>query len=432
MIERYSKPEMKAVWEEKNRFQKWLEVELAACEANARLGKIPPESLKTIQEKAKFDIPRINEIERTVNHDVIAFLTSVAEFVGPDSRYIHLGLTSSDVVDTAFGAIIKDAAKILEKDLVDVVEALKNKAKENKHTVMVGRTHGIHAEPMTFGLKMALWMAEMERNLERLRAATKNVTVGKISGAVGTYANIDPSVELYVCEKMGLTPSPLSTQIIQRDRHAEFMTTLAIIGSSIDKFTTEIRNLQRTDVLEVEEPFREGQKGSSAMPHKRNPITCERLSGMARIMRSNAQVALENMVLWHERDISHSSAERMIFPDSCGLLDYMLKTLASVIKDLRVYPENMKRNMDVYGGVIFSQSVLLSLVNKGVTREEAYKIVQENAHKAWNQIGGDFRGLLKNDPRVTSLLSSEELENCFNPEHHLKHLDMIYKRLGLD
>ncbi len=431
MIERYSKPEMKAVWEDKNRFQKWLEVELAACEANARLGKIPAESLKTIQEKAKFDIGRINEIEKTVNHDVIAFLTSVAEFVGPDSRYVHLGLTSSDVVDTAFAAIIKDAAKILEKDLADLIEVLRNKAREHKQTVMVGRTHGIHAEPMTFGLKMALWMAEMERNLERFRAATKNVTYGKISGAVGTYANIDPSVEVYVCEKMGLTPSPLSTQIIQRDRHAEFITTLAIIGSSIDKFTTEIRNLQRTDVLEVEEPFREGQKGSSAMPHKRNPITCERLSGMARILRGNAQVAMENMVLWHERDISHSSAERMIFPDSCGLLDYMLKTLASVIKDLRVYPENMKRNMDVYGGVIFSQSVLLALVNKNITREDAYKIVQENAHKAWNQQGGNFRELLKNDPSVTKLLTAEELEGCFDPQHHLKHLDMIYKRLGI-
>ncbi len=431
MIERYSKPEMKAVWEDKNRFQKWLEVELAACEANSRLGKIPAESLKTIQEKAKFDIGRINEIEKTVNHDVIAFLTSVAEFVGPDSRYVHLGLTSSDVVDTAFGAIIKDAARILEKDLVDLIEVLKNKAREHKHTVMVGRTHGIHAEPMTFGLKMALWMAEMERNLERFRAATKNVTYGKISGAVGTYANIDPSVEAYVCKKMGLTPSPLSTQILQRDRHAEFITTLAIIGSSIDKFTTEIRNLQRTDVLEVEEPFREGQKGSSAMPHKRTPITCERLSGMARILRGNAQVAMENMVLWHERDISHSSAERMIFPDSCGLLDYMLKTLASVIKDLRVYPENMKRNMEVYGGVIFSQSVLLALVNKGITREDGYKIVQENAHKAWNQQGGDFRALLMADERVTKLLSSKEIESCFDPQHHLRHLDTIYKRLGI-
>ncbi len=430
MIERYTLPEMGAIWSQENKYRKWLDVEICACEALAEMGVIPEDALREIKEKANFTVKRIDEIEAVTNHDVIAFLTCVAEYVGDASKYIHLGLTSSDVLDTALAVQMKEAGEQILRRLEKLREVLLEKAKEHRNTIMIGRTHGIHAEPTTFGLKMLLWVAETERNIKRLKNALETVSVGKISGAVGTYANIDPFVEEYVCQKLGLKPAKVSTQVLQRDRHAEFLTTLAVIGSSLDKFATEIRNLQRTDILEVEEYFKKGQKGSSAMPHKRNPITAERISGLARLLRGNAMVAMENVPLWHERDISHSSVERVIIPDSTITLDYMLHKFTGIMVNLIVYPENMKKNIEKTHGLIFSQRVLLALVDKGLTRERAYELVQRNAMRSWNR-GEDFKQLLLNDADITAALPENEIEELFDYHYHLKHVDRVYQRFGL-
>ena len=430
MIERYTLPEMKEIWSEENKFRKWLDVEIYACEALCKKGVIPESALKNIKEKANFSIKRILEIEEKVHHDVIAFLTCVAEYVGEDSKYIHLGLTSSDVVDTAQSVRMKEAADQILKRLAQLYNVLIEKAIKYKNTVMIGRTHGIHAEPMTFGLKMLLWAAETKRNIERMKKAKEVVSVGKISGAVGTYANIDPYVEEFVCRCLGLKPAPISTQVLQRDRHAEYMNTIAVIGCTLEKIATEIRALQRTDIREAEEFFAKGQKGSSAMPHKRNPIISERISGMARILRGNALAAMENVALWHERDISHSSVERVIIPDSTTLLDYMLYKITDVIQNLIVYPENMKKNMKRTNGLIFSQRVLLALVDKGLTRERAYELVQRNAMECW-QTGRDFKELLKSDKDVMDYLTTDELEELFDYSYYLRHIDEIYSRFGL-
>lgn len=431
MITRYTRPRMGSVFSDENRYAIWLEIELLACEAQADLGVIPRESVATIRAKAKFDINRINEIEAEVKHDVIAFLTSVGEFVGPDSRFIHLGMTSSDVVDTALSVQMKQAGELLLQDLVALRDVLARRAKEFKSTVMIGRSHGIHAEPTTFGLKLALWYDETRRNILRLSHAMESIAVGQISGAVGTFAHLQPSVEEYVCSKLGLRAAPVTTQVIQRDRHAEFMTTLAVIGSSLDKFATEIRHLQRTEVLEAEEYFSKGQKGSSAMPHKRNPITCEQISGLARVLRSNAQAALENVALWHERDISHSSVERIIVPDSCILLDHMLTKFSDIIDRLLVYPDNMKKNMDITHGLLYSQPVLLALAKKGMKREDAYRIVQKHAMDVW-QSKNSFKEILAADPEVSALISAAELDEAFDPKKSLQHVDYIFKRVGLE
>jgi adenylosuccinate lyase len=421
---------MGSIFSDENRYSIWLEIELLACEAQTELGVIPVSSLKTIRSKAKFDIHRINEIEAEVKHDVIAFLTSVGEFVGPDSRFIHLGMTSSDVVDTAMSVQMKQAGELLIKDLVQLRDILARRAREFKTTVMIGRSHGIHAEPTTFGLKLALWYDETKRNIVRLTHAVESISVGQISGAVGTFAHLDPSVEEYVCKKLGLQAAPVSTQVIQRDRHAEFLTTLAVIGSSLDKFATEIRHLQRTEVLEAEEFFSKGQKGSSAMPHKRNPITCEQISGLARVLRGNAQAALENVALWHERDISHSSVERIIVPDSCIVLDHMVTKFAGIIEKLLVYPDNMKRNMDITHGLLYSQPVLLALTKKGMKREDAYRIVQQHAMNVW-QNKKSFKETLREDPEVSAVLTEADLDSAFDPEKNLTHVDYIFKRVGL-
>lgn len=430
MIPRYTRPEMAAIWTEENKFRTWLAIEIKACEAQTQQGKIPQSALQTIHEKADFDVERINEIEAEVHHDVIAFLTSVAEFVGPDSRYIHLGMTSSDVVDTALAILMKQAGERLLAGLEQMRDALAKRAIEHKETVMVGRTHGIHAEPMTFGLKLALWYKEMGRNHARLEQAIKTIAVGKISGAVGTYAHLDPSVEAYVCRELGLTPAPLSTQILQRDRHAEFMTTLALIAGTIEKIAVEIRHLQRTEVREAEEFFSKGQKGSSAMPHKRNPIITERMTGMARLMRGYAMTALENMALWHERDISHSSTERIIVPDATILLDYMLFKMTQIIDTFVVYPETMLANLNRTNGLVFSQRVLLLMAEKGVPREIAYRVVQRNAMKTW-ETGQSFKALLLADADVQTHLSTADIETCFDLSHQLRHVNLIYERLGL-
>lgn len=431
MITRYTRPQMGSIFSDENRYAIWLEIELLACEAQTDLGIIPRESLATIRAKAKFDLKRINEIEAEVKHDVIAFLTSVGEFVGPDSRFIHLGMTSSDVVDTALSVQMKQAGELLLQDLGALRDVLARRAKEFKTTVMIGRSHGIHAEPTTFGLKLALWYDETRRNLQRLTHAIESISVGQISGAVGTFAHVSPSVEEYVCRKLGLRAAPVTTQVIQRDRHAEFMTTLAVIGSSLDKFATEIRHLQRTEVLEAEEYFSQGQKGSSAMPHKRNPITCEQNSGLARVLRSNAQSALENVALWHERDISHSSVERIIVPDSCILLDHMLAKFTDIIDRLLVYPENMKKNLDITHGLLYSQPVLLALTKKGMKREEAYRIVQKYAMEVW-QSKKNFKEILASDPEVSGSISAAELDEAFDPKKNLQHVDYIFKRVGLE
>lgn len=430
MIKRYTFPEMGRIWTDENEFQTMLDIEIYACEAMAELGQIPAEAVPVIRERAKFSVERIREIEKETRHDILAFLQAVAENVGDEAKYIHMGLTSSDVKDTALGYMMKQAADIIIADLEKLREVLRRRAAEHKYTVMIGRTHGIHAEPVTLGLKFALWLDETERNIERVKRARAAVAVGKLSGAVGTYANIDPRVEAYVCEKMGLTPAKLATQVIQRDRHAEFLTTLAVVASSLDKFATEIRNLQRTDIREVEEYFHPGQKGSSAMPHKRNPITCERVSGLARLVRSNAMAALENVALWHERDISHSSVERVILPDSTILVDYMLRIFTDIVDKLLVYPEAMLANMNKTGGLIFSQRVLLALVNKGVAREEAYRWVQRNAMARWLE-GQDFKTNIINDPDIKKYLSPEEIADCFDYRHHLRHVDTIMARFGL-
>lgn len=430
MIERYTSKEMGAIWTEENEFRTMLKVEISACEAMNKMGLVPDEALHDIKTKADFRLDRIHEIEKVTNHDIISFLTNVAEYVGDSSKYIHKGLTSSDVKDTALGIMMRDAADILLDLLAKFHEVLKRRAVEHKHTVMVGRTHGIHAEPMTMGLKFLLWMDETERNIERLKQARDFVAVGKLSGAVGTYSNLDPSVEEYVCKQMGVTPVRLATQVVQRDRHADLMTTLAIIGSSLDKMATEIRNLQRTDIREAEEFFAPGQKGSSAMPHKRNPITCEKVSGMARILRGNSVAALENVALWHERDISHSSVERVILPDSTITLDHMLRKFTNVIDKLLVYPETMIKNLNKTGGLIFSQNLLLALVTKGVLREDAYKWVQRNAMARWME-GADFKTNVEHDEEIKKYLTNEEIESCFDPMPMLRHVDLIFSRYGL-
>jgi len=429
MIERYSRPQMKKVWSEENKFDQWLKVEIAVCEARAELGQIPRKDMVRIS-KASYNQNRIASFLKVTHHDMTAFLKSVAESLGPESRFVHLGLTSSDVMDTALGLQLTQAADILEKDIGELTSVLENKAIEHKYTIMMGRTHGVHAEPTTFGLKMALWAEEMKRNAHRLAEARKNISVGKISGAVGTYATVHPQVERIACAKLGLAPAPISSQIIQRDRHAQFVTALAIIGSSLEKFAAEIRGLQRTEVREVEEPFEAGQTGSSAMPHKRNPELCERICGLARLIRGYALTSLENIPLWHERDISHSSAERIILPDSCLALDYMLAMFTAIMTGLRAYPENMRRNIELTQGVIFSQRVLLALIDKGLVREEAYKLVQDNAMKAWEK-RKSFLTLLEADRRITARLSRRELNSLFDYGYYLKHVDEVFKRLGL-
>jgi len=431
LIDRYTLPEMKAIWSDENKYRKWLEVEISASEALAEMGVVPAEALRDIKEKADFTVERIDEIEAVTNHDVIAFLTCVGEYVGDAAKYIHLGMTSSDVLDTALAVQIKEAGQLILKRLYELRDVLLDKAQEHRYTMMIGRTHGVHAEPTTFGLKMLLWVAETERSIKRMESAIATISAGKISGAVGTYANIDPAVEKHVCASLGLEPAQVSTQVLQRDRHAEFLTTLAVIGSSLDKFATEIRSLQRTDILEVEEHFKKGQKGSSAMPHKRNPITVERISGMARLLRGNALAAMENVALWHERDISHSSVERVIFPDSTITLDYMLSKFVNIMENLLVYPENMKKNLEKTHGLIFSQRVLLALVeDHGLSREKAYEVVQRNAMQCW-QTGVDFRQLLLADPEVAAIMSEEEIYKIFDYGYHLKHVDDVYKRFDL-
>ncbi|MBI5235052.1 MAG: adenylosuccinate lyase [Deltaproteobacteria bacterium] len=427
MIPRYSRAQMSRLWEPKTRFEKWLEVELAACEAWAKLGRIPKKSLDNIVKKAAFDIGRIDEIEKTVKHDVIAFLTSVAEHVGPDSRYIHIGLTSSDILDTSLALLLREAADLIIVDVKELLEVIKARAKEHKLTVMMGRSHGIHAEPITFGLKLAHWYDEMQRNLVRVEAAREVISVGKLSGAVGTFSSVDPFVEEYALKKLRLKPEKAATQIVHRDRHAEYFSTLAIVASSIERFAVEIRHLQRTEVLEAEEEFTVGQKGSSAMPHKRNPVLSENLTGLARLMRGYAVSAMENVALWHERDISHSSVERVIAPDAAIVLDFMLSRATSLVKGLRVYPENMRANMDKLGGLVFSQKALLKLVEKGLSREEAYSIVQRNAMKVW-QGSGDFKSLLLDDDDVMRVLTAKDVEACFDLKPYLKNVDHIFKR----
>ena len=430
MIRRYTRPEMGGIWTDQNKFATWLEIELLACEAQAELGKIPRDVVPAIRAKAGFDVCRIDEIEAEVKHDVIAFLTSVGEHVGPDARYIHLGMTSSDLLDTGLALQLKQSADLLLRDLQKLSEVLSRRALEFKHTIMMGRTHGIHAEPITFGLKLALWYDETGRNIARLERARDAIAVGQISGAVGTYQHLDPSVEEYVCRKLGLKAAPISTQIVQRDSHAEFLTTCAIIAGSLEKFATEIRHLQKTEVREVEEFFSKKQKGSSAMPHKRNPITCERIAGLALVIRGNAHASLENIALWHERDITHSSVERIIFPDSCILLDYMIDTFTGVIGSLIVYPERMKKNLQLTHGLIYSQPVLLALTGRGMKREDAYAIVQKYAMEVWES-GRNFEDLLKSDPAVANLIQEKEFGTMFDPSASLKHVDEIFKRVGL-
>jgi adenylosuccinate lyase len=429
MIERYSRPEMKRVWSDENKFNKWLEVEMAACDAWAEVGVIPREAIPKIK-LAKCNLKRMEEILKETHHDVTAFLGSVAESLGDESRFIHLGLTSSDVIDTALSLQLIEAAEILTQDIKSLISVLAKRAMEHKYTVMIGRTHGIHAEPISFGLKLALWFEEMRRNLQRLTEAKKIIAVGKISGATGTYATVPPEVEEKACAKLKLAPAPISSQVLQRDRHAQFVTTLAIIASSLEKFATEIRALQKTETREVEEPFSAGQTGSSAMPHKRNPELCERICGLARLVRGYALTSMENIALWHERDISHSSTERIILPDSCFLLDYCLSLLTSVVSGLYVYPKKMKQDMELTRGLIFSQRVMLALINKGLSRQTAYQLVQRNAMKAWKD-NKNFLTLLKADSEVTNTLPLPELEPLFDYNYYLRYVDDIFARLGL-
>ena len=430
MIDRYTHPEMGNIWTLENEFRTMLKVEILACEAMNKLGIVPDDALKDIQNKADFRLERIKEIEAVTNHDVIAFLTNVAEYVGDASKYIHKGLTSSDVKDTALCYMTVQSADLIMRHLENFHAILRRRAAEFKNTVMIGRTHGIHAEPMTFGMKFLLWSDEIERNMERLKQAREMMAVGKLSGAVGTYSNIDPFVEEYVCKKLDLKPVRFATQVIQRDRHAHFLTTLAIIGSSLDKMATEIRNLQRTDIREAEEYFAPGQKGSSAMPHKRNPITCEKVSGMARLLRGYAVAGLEDVALWHERDISHSSVERVILPDATIALDHMLRKFSNIIDKLLVYPDAMIANLNKTGGLIFSQNLLIALVTKGVLREDAYKWVQRNAMARWLE-GADFKTNVEADPDIKKYLTDEEIEHCFDPKPMLRNVDLIFSRFGL-
>ncbi len=430
MIERYTLPEMGRLWNLENKFKKWLEIEIYACAAWAELGIIPREAVERIREKAAFNVERVLELEESTRHDVVAFTRCVSESLGEESKYVHYGLTSSDVVDTALSLLLVEAADIIIRDVEGLLEVLADQAIKYKYTVMMGRTHGVHAEPTTLGLKMALWYAEMSRNLKRLKEARETVRVGKLSGAVGTFANIPPFVEEFVCKGLGLEPAPVSTQVLQRDRHAEYMTALAITGGTLEKMATEIRGLQKTEVREVEEPFYKGQKGSSAMPHKRNPVMSEQIAGLARILRGNTQAALENMALWHERDISHSSVERVILPDSTTLANYMLRRMTGIINDLLVYPENMKANMARTFGLFYSQRVLTALIDKGLSREEAYDLVQGQAMETWER-QEDYLALLKGNSQVRRWLKPEELDSLFDPAFHLANIDVIFKRLGL-
>lgn len=429
MIERYALPQMKAVWEQQNKFRKWLDVEIAVAEGLAEYGYIPKDAPAKIKASARFTVERILEIEETTQHDVMAFVKAVTENLGEEGKYVHYGITSYDIVDTALSLLMRESADIVIADLERLAETVKARAKEHKYTLMIGRTHGIHAEPITFGFKLAGWYAQIRRDIERMNTVRKAVSVGKVSGAVGIYANIDPRVEQFVCAKLGLEPVEHSTQIIARDRHAQFLGTLAIIAGSLENFATELRNLQRTEILEVQEYFAKGQKGSSAMPHKRNPRLSEQVAGLARVVRSNAFPALENIVTWHERDLTNSSVERIIIPDSCILVDYLLNTFTRVVQQLIVYPENMMRNLEKMGGLVFSERIMLRLVEKGLSREEAYDIVQANAAKAWE--GADFRQALQSDVRVTSLLSKEVLDEVFDYRHHVRNVDLIFERLGI-
>ncbi|MEJ5262503.1 MAG: adenylosuccinate lyase [Ignavibacterium sp.] len=428
MIERYTLPEMGKIWEDKFKFDTWLKIEILACEARAELGEIPKSDVEIIKAKANYDVKRVLEIEETTKHDVIAFLTNVAEYVGPESRHIHYGMTSSDILDTTLSYQMKIAGELLLKQLYSLKDALRSRAIEHKNTICIGRSHGVHAEPTTMGLKFALWFEETKRNIERLKKAIDTISVGQISGAVGTFEHLSPKVEEYVCNKLGLKPAPVSTQVIQRDRHAEFLTTLAIIGTTLEKIAVEIRHLQRTEVLEAEEFFSKGQKGSSAMPHKRNPIVSERITGLARLLRSNSIAAMENVALWHERDISHSSVERVIVPDSCIILHYMLDLSNKLISNLIVYPEHMKRNLNLTRGLIFSQTILLKLVEKGLTREEAYKLVQENAMKVWEDETKNLKDELLKSDSVLRVLSKSEIEETFDYQKMLKNVDYIFSR----
>lgn len=430
MIERYSLPEIAKIWSDENKFSIWLKIELLASEANSKLGIVPAASLKKIKQKAKFNVKKINEIEEVVKHDVIAFLTNVGSYVGSDSRYIHYGMTSSDVLDTALALQMKQAGELIIQKIEALRKVLYKQAKRYKYLTMIGRTHGVHAEAITLGLKFALWYDEMNRNLKRMHEADKSVAVGKISGAVGTYEHISPKVQDYVCEKLGLQSAKISTQILQRDRHAEYLSAIAIAGSSLEKFATEIRHLQRTEVLELEEPFTKGQKGSSAMPHKKNPIICERIAGLARLLRGNALAGMENVNLWHERDISHSSVERMILPDSTMLLYYMLAKTIEVIEGLAVNKQNISKNLNLTHGLLHSQKVLLKLVEKGLTREEAYKIVQDNAMKCW-KTGEEFKDLLLKDNRCKNIINPNDLKGLFSFEKSLKNIDFIYRKVGI-
>ncbi len=430
MIKRYSLPKMKKIWSNENKFQKGLEIEILACEAWAELGQIPQDALKEIKEKAKFNIGRIDEIEKEVRHDVLAFLTNVGENIGKASRYLHFGLTSSDILDTSLGLLLKEASEILIKDWEELTKVLKQGAQRYKRVLMIGRTHGVHAEPITFGFKLALFWQEAERNLRRLKQAKEIIAYGKISGAVGTYAHIDPYIEEYVCQKLGLKPAPISSQILQRDRHAQFLTTLAIAGSSLEKFTLEIRGLQRTEIGEVEEPFLEKQKGSSAMPHKKNPVLCERVCGLARILRGNSLVSLENIPLWHERDISHSSAERIILSDSVMLLDYLIQEVIFIFKKMLVNPLQMQENLEKSKGVIFSQRILLELIKKGLSREDAYKVIQKDALISERK-KQDFKELLLHNRELLSYLNVKEIENCFETNYYLEKINMVFGKLGI-
>ncbi|MBA2847923.1 adenylosuccinate lyase [Thermosulfuriphilus ammonigenes] len=429
MIPRYSRPEMAEIWTEESKFRSWLEVEIAVCEAWAELGVIPKEALEVIKKKARFEVARIEEIEAEVKHDVIAFLTNVAEYVGPEARYIHLGMTSSDVLDTAMALRMKRAMEMIIADVEELLEVIKQRALEHQDTVMIGRTHGIHAEPITFGLKLAIWYEEFRRHRRRLEAALETISYGKISGAVGTYAHLDPRVEELACKRLGLMPAPVSSQIIQRDRYAEYLAALALLAGTVEKVATEIRHLQRTEVLEAEEYFSPGQKGSSAMPHKRNPILSENLCGLARLVRGYLTPALENMVLWHERDISHSSVERVIVPDATIATDFMLRRLTGVLRRLVVYPERMKKNLWLLRGLIFSQQVMLKLTEKGLSREEAYGIVQKLAMEVWQNEDKNFKDLLLASEKIRKYLSPEEIESLFDVNHYLRHVKTIFNRV---
>lgn len=427
MIERYSLPDMSRIWQAQNKFQKMLEVEVAACEAQAKFGTIPKRAVSNIKKKARFSLKRIEELEKKSNHDVAAFVENLQESAGPGGEYIHMGLTSNDVTDTALALQMREAADLILKDLVSLQQALSKKAMRYKDTVMVGRTHGVHAEPTTFGFKMALFYKEVERSIQRMEQAREVINTGKISGAVGTFSNLEPAIEEYVCKKLELKAAPISNQILQRDRHAQYLTTIAIMGATLEKMAIEIRSLQRTELLEAEEYFSKTQKGSSAMPHKRNPITCERICGLARVLRSNAQASIENIALWHERDVSHSSVERIIIPDSTILIDYMLKTMTDIIEHLLVYPENMKKNLDMTGGLIFSQRVMIELIKAGLSREKAYRLVQKHAMEAWKE-GKDFKEALIKDKEITKAIKPYQINKCFELNYYLRNIPKVFKR----